>query len=189
MCLRMDQLPYAVLDNGRIERNTGKMVTHPKAAHFANSGLLDGLHSFAELEVRIAQLKSTKQRGDAFEVFSEAYLATQGVMQAKEVWSFDAIPRDLMRRYGIETQVDNGIDGVYETTDGTHVAYRSKFRTGRPNLTWRELSTFVGLSEQFNCRVTITNSDSLAASIWNRGEACFVFEVRTLSGSRQPTLM
>jgi hypothetical protein len=38
-------------------------------------GLFDGLDSFTELEVRIAALPTHQDRGDAFEVFAEAYLA------------------------------------------------------------------------------------------------------------------
>jgi hypothetical protein len=39
-----------------------------------------------------------------------------------------------------------GYDGVYKTWAGQHNASQSKFRTGRPALTWQELSTFMGLT-------------------------------------------
>jgi uncharacterized small protein (DUF1192 family) len=46
---------------------------HFKAAAFVNSQLFAGLTSFAQLETRIAALPDEKARGDAFEVFAEAY--------------------------------------------------------------------------------------------------------------------
>ena len=59
---------------------------HSKTQHFLSSKLFDGLDSFADLESRITALPTEKERGDAFEVFAEAYLATQKTAQAKEVW-------------------------------------------------------------------------------------------------------
>jgi hypothetical protein len=43
-------------------------------AAFVHSQLFAGLTSFAPLETRIAALPEEKARGDAFEVFAEAYL-------------------------------------------------------------------------------------------------------------------
>ena len=47
--------------------------THPKATPYLRSGLFDGLKSFRELEARISALATVQERGDAFEVFAEAY--------------------------------------------------------------------------------------------------------------------
>ena len=58
---------------------------HYRASTFARSGLFKKLGSFAELELRIAQLATEKERGDAFEVFVEAYLSTDEMVQAAEV--------------------------------------------------------------------------------------------------------
>jgi hypothetical protein len=52
---------------------------HSRANHFSASGLFSGLTSFDELEQRIVDLPTPQERGDAFEVFAEAYLATQKV--------------------------------------------------------------------------------------------------------------
>ena len=52
------------------------MPLHPKTREFAKSGLFAGLSSFEELEKRIAAIPENKGKGDAFEVFAEAYLAT-----------------------------------------------------------------------------------------------------------------
>lgn len=67
---------------------------HPKTAKFVRDGLFSDLKSFSQLEKRISKIKLEKERGDAFEVFAEAYLATQPIMQAKEVWPFDVAPRN-----------------------------------------------------------------------------------------------
>ena len=50
---------------------------HSKAGRFVQQKLFVGLSVFVELEQRIANLPDEKSRGDAFEVFAEAYLATQ----------------------------------------------------------------------------------------------------------------
>jgi hypothetical protein len=68
------------------------VARHNRANHFSASGLFSGLASFAELEQRIAKLSTVQERGDAFEVFAEAYLATQKVNQATEVWPHGAVP-------------------------------------------------------------------------------------------------
>ncbi|HYT60522.1 MAG TPA: hypothetical protein VEL06_10140 [Haliangiales bacterium] len=43
------------------------------------------MSDFIELEQRIADLPDEKSRGDAFEVFAEAYLATQRKHDAEKV--------------------------------------------------------------------------------------------------------
>jgi hypothetical protein len=55
---------------------------HRRTRHFVASGLFDEIGSFAELETRISALPTKQDRGDAFEVFAEAYLATQKIVAA-----------------------------------------------------------------------------------------------------------
>jgi predicted helicase len=54
---------------------------------------------------------------------------------------------------------------VLQTLLGQFNAYQVKFRTGRPALTWRELSTFIGLADSphIHSRVLLTNCDELPA--------------------------
>ena len=75
---------------------------HPKATHFLKSKLFDGLSGFTELEARIRALPTEKERGDAFEVFAEAYFTTQKTAQAKEVWPFDHVPIGVKRRLALD---------------------------------------------------------------------------------------
>jgi predicted helicase len=134
------------------------MARHPQATFFVQRQLFSGLTSFAELEQKIAALPEEKSRGDAFEVFAEAYLATQRKHDAAQVWPHSSVPLDILKNLGL-TQSDQGVDGVLQTLLGEFDAYQVKYRTGRPALTWRELSTFIGLADspRIHSRVLLTN--------------------------------
>src|SRR5947208_3200325 len=141
--------------------------THPKTRSCFQRGLFDGLTSFRELERRISGLGTKGERGDAFEVFAEAYLATVAVEKAKHVWSGASVPHSLRKRLAL-TIGDKGVDGIFETQLGEHHAYQAKFRTGRPSLTWDELSTFIGLADRVERRVLFTNCDRFADVVGQR---------------------
>ncbi|NQT37164.1 MAG: Helicase associated domain protein [Planctomycetes bacterium] len=139
---------------------------HGKTNRFI--GLFDGVTSFADLEDRISDLPTPKERGDAFEVFAEAYLATTRSVQAQQVWPGDAIPIPVMQQLNLPTG-DMGVDGVFRTTLGEYCAYQVKFRSRRPALTWTELSTFMGLTDHVGQRVLLTNCDDLPELMNERG--------------------
>ncbi len=145
------------------------MPLHPKAREFAKSGLFAGLSSFEELEKRIAAIAENKGKGDAFEVFAEAYLATQRKHEIGQVWPLDAAPMDLLKKLKLPLK-DYGVDGVARTALGGHQVYQVKFRSGRTPLTWEELSTFMGLSDspEIQSKVVITNCDELPVVINER---------------------
>src|SRR5580704_8263228 len=54
-----------------------------------------------------------------------------------------------------------GIDGIYETHDGSHVAYQVKYRQ-KQQLTFAEVAPFLGITEQFSDRVIFTNAERLS---------------------------
>src|SRR5450432_2388503 len=141
--------------------------THPKTRSYFQRGLFDGLTSFRELEGRISRLATKHERGDAFEVFAEAYLATVAVEKAKQVWPGASVPPSLRKRLAL-TIGDKGVDGVFATQLGGHHAYQVKFRTGRPSLTWDELSNFIGQSDRVDQRALITNCDRFADVVKER---------------------
>src|SRR6266481_1944674 len=143
--------------------------SHMAAGEFLQSGLFSGLSSFDELEDRIAALTEDWKRGDAFEVFAEAYLVTQRQHDASKVWPLSAVPIELLQRVSLLSQ-DYVIDGVFETTLGHYNAYQVKFRSNRPALTWRELSTFIALADSphIRSRLLITNCDDLPRVINER---------------------
>jgi len=117
---------------------------------------------FDELETRIVALPDEQARGNAFEVFAEAYLATQRKHDTANVWPHGSGPLEILKNLGL-TQQDQGVDGVLQTMLGQFNAYQVKFRTGRPALTWRELSTFIALADspRIHSRVLLTNCDEL----------------------------
>ena len=158
---------------------------HHRAEYFLNQGLFDGLTSFADLEARISVLPPppSKDRGDAFEFFAEAYLATQKTAQAQEIWPEDTVPLSVLRRLALPER-DMGADGVYQTTLGEYCAYQVKFRSGRPSLTWKELSTFMGLTEKVSERVLFTNCDGLP-KIMDERDGFFCIRGSDLDALRQ----
>ncbi len=140
---------------------------HAATKKFLKSGLFSGLRSFVELEQRIADLPTNGERGDAFEVFAEALFSTQTKYQAKMVWPDKTIPPQIAKRLLLPVK-DMGVDGIVETHSGDLIAYQVKFRSNRPALSWRELSTFVGLSEKADQRMIVTNCDNLAEIVKHR---------------------
>ena len=143
---------------------------HDKTNHLLKSGLLDNLKKFSDLEKRISKLPTEKERGDALEVFAEAYLATQTILQAKEVWTFDSVPPSLKRKFKLDSSRDMGVDGLLKTKTGEHHAYQVKFRSGRPSLTWTELSTFIGLADKTDQKLIFTNCNRIPPVLEKRDD-------------------
>ncbi|HIA67607.1 TPA: hypothetical protein EYN98_16425, partial [Candidatus Poribacteria bacterium] len=114
-------------------------LKHSKTKYFLNSGLFDDLTSFNQLESLIQNLPTNQDKGDAFEVFAEAYLAVQKQYQVQNIWSFDNIPLSIKQQLHVSEEW--GIDGVYQDIQQNLCAYQVKFRSNRDALTWRgELS-------------------------------------------------
>jgi predicted helicase len=153
-------LAEAIDNLGKLPRASTMRPRHRRAGQFVAKGLFEGLDTFRELEARIVALPTQQDRGDAFEVFAETYLATQKLVGAEEVWAADQVPIAVLQACRLPLQ-DLGADGVFKTWAGQYNAYQSKFRTGRPALTWQELSTFMGLTDQVGARVLFTNCDDL----------------------------
>ena len=135
---------------------------HDRASAYSRLGLFKRLSSFAELELRIAQLPTEKERGDAFEVFVEAYLNTDEMVQAAEVWVIGKVPGEIRRQLNLPSR-DYGYDGVFRTKLGELVPYQAKFRSDRASLPYAELATFFGISEKADRRVVLTNSIAISA--------------------------
>ena len=131
------------------------------------------MSSFAELEKRIAGLPSERERGSALEVFAEAWLATQRIPQAREVWPDSSAPPSLQQKLRLPLK-DMGVDGVFEAVANEPTCYQVKFRNGRPQLSWRELSTFFGLADAGCGRLVFTNCDEVASVAEDRPGVVFV---------------
>jgi superfamily II DNA or RNA helicase len=139
-----------------------QLPRHDRASTYARSGLFKGLASFADLESRIERLPTEQERGAAFEVFVEAYLSTDEMAQADEVWVGGKVPAEVRRRLNLPAR-DYGYDGVYRTKLDELVLYQAKFRSGRTSLPYTELATFFGVSEKSDRRVVLTNSIAISA--------------------------
>ena len=138
-------------------------ANHPKASHWIANGIFDRLGTFEEFEARVNRLAEEKDRGDAFEIFVEAYLATQPITQRVKHWVVGSVPLPLRERYRLPSD-GTGIDGIYEVHDGTHVAYQVKYRrSGR--LSFAEVAPFLGITEKFTDRVIFTNAATLSDKV------------------------
>ena len=140
---------------------------HSKARHWTATGIFDALSSFQDFEQRINGIAEEKDRGDVFEIFVEGFLATQPIMQCVNHWVVGDIPLTLRQQYNLPSDA-KGIDGVYESRLGTHVAYQVKYRQ-KGYLTFTEVAPFLGITERFTERVIFTNASELAEDALNRG--------------------
>ena len=68
---------------------------HVKARHWIATGIFDALTSFQDFEQRINGIAEERGRGDVFEIFVEAFLATQPIMQCVTHWVVGDIPLTL----------------------------------------------------------------------------------------------
>ena len=80
----------------------------------------------------------------------------------------------MRERYNLPSD-GTGIDGIYETHDGSHVAYQVKYRQNH-NLTFAEVAPFLGITEKFHDRVIFTNATALSHKAvvrtrWYSGDA------------------
>jgi len=149
-----------------------QLPRHDRASAYARSGLFKGLGSFADLENRIERLPTEQERGAAFEVFVEAYLSTDEMAQAEEVWVVGKVPSDVRRRLNLPAG-DYGYDGVFRTKLDELVPYQAKFRSGRTSLPYAELATFFGISEKADRRVVLTNSIAISEVAESRTAGSF----------------
>lgn len=136
------------------------MPLHSRARYWIENGIFNDLKSFADFEDRVNAVVAEKDRGDIFEIFIEGYLATQIITQRVQHWVVGNIPLDMRVRYNLPPD-GTGIDGIYETHDGSHIAYQVKYRRDH-NLTFTEVAPFLGITEKFHDRVIFTNATALS---------------------------
>ncbi len=141
---------------------------HKEAHVFLKKGFFDGLKTFRDFETRTEQLANTKEVGDAFEILVEAYLHLNPVLKANDVWLVGDVPSRIRTRLNLPTGT-KGIDGVYEDTDGNLIPYQAKYRTDKNILSYTEVSSFLGVTEEsLKDRVIFTNARELASDITKR---------------------
>ena len=69
------------------------------------------------------ELPTEQERGNAFEVFAEALLATQLKYQADEVWPDKMVPAAIRKKL-LLPEKDMGVDGVFQTLSGNFFVQR-----------------------------------------------------------------
>ncbi len=113
-------------------------------------------------------LSNTKEVGDAFEILVEAYLHLDPVLRAKEVWLVGNVPLSIRSRLNLPAD-SKGIDGVYQDAAGILIPYQAKYRTDKDTLSYTEVSSFLGVTEEsLQDRVIFTNARGMAGDIINR---------------------
>ena len=141
---------------------------HKEAHAFLKKGFFEGLKSFRDFEIRTEHLANTKEVGDAFEILVEAYLYLNPVLNAKDVWLVGKVPLSIRTRLNLPRDT-KGIDGVYEDAAGNLIPYQAKYRTDKDTLSYTEVSSFLGVTEEsLKDRVIFTNARDLASDISNR---------------------
>ena len=141
---------------------------HQEAASFVRRQFFVGLRSFQDFVARTEQLANTKEVGDAFEILVEAYLHLNPVLKAKDVWLVGDVPSRIRTRLNLPADT-KGIDGVFEDTDGNLIPYQAKYRTDKNVLSYTEVSSFLGVTEEsLKDRVIFTNARELAGDITKR---------------------
>ncbi len=89
-----------------------------------------------------------KQKGDLFEALVKAYLLLdpEYASKLKHVWLYCEVPQAVANKLQLPS-TDQGIDLIAETNDGEFWAVQCKYRQeADQSLTWREISTFTGLT-------------------------------------------
>jgi hypothetical protein len=80
-----------------LEPQTLTTPKHPRTAEFVAQGLY-AVNSFKELEARISTLPTDKDKGDALEVFAEAFFFTRRDVDPDKYWPQGRIPLSLYAR-------------------------------------------------------------------------------------------
>ena len=142
---------------------------HAQAPVLISQGVFDSIKTFRDFEQKVSALfeTNTKAQGDAFEIFVEAYLATQPILQCQETWLVGDIPVEIREELNLPND-SKGIDGVYKTMLDGLVPYQVKFRSNRPALGFNEVAPFLGITEKATDRLLITNCDTVAIDVQNR---------------------
>jgi superfamily II DNA or RNA helicase len=142
---------------------------HAQAPVLISQGVFDSVKTFRDFEQKVSDLGevNTKAQGDAFEIFVEAYLATQPILQCQETWLVGDIPVEIREALNLPND-SKGIDGVYKSMLDDYVPYQVKFRSNRPALGFNEVAPFLGITEKATDRLLITNCDTIAIDVQNR---------------------
>ena len=139
---------------------------HIKAGVFLKLKFFEDIEDFDQLNEKISDLPKV-QRGDAFEVFVEAWLNV--IRKEKNVLPSNKITPSMQKELELpETSAEVGWDGVFTAKNNVQVVYQAKYRTGKTQISWTELSTFFASTERSPYRCVITNINGVTSIAANR---------------------
>lgn len=107
-----------------------------------------------------------KLKGDVWELFCKLYL--QSTSKYKRVWLFKEIPSKAKEKIGLSNSTqDNGIDIVCKDFSGKYHSVQCKYRGHGERVCWKNLGTFIGLSERCKFRkiIVMTNSSGVTRKL------------------------
>ena len=111
--------------------------------------LISGSKSWNDLYQELSTNKQFTQKfkGDVFERVTQAYLLTLPEYKSKldKVWLNAEIPQQVLKKLNLPP-TDFGIDLVAKTKSNEYWTIQCKFKSTKNALTYKELSTFSGLS-------------------------------------------
>lgn len=133
-----------------------------------NKILKQKFKDWEELEKRIEQIETTKEKGDVFEQFAYAYFTYfKDIYQIKELFASPDIPEKYKVLYKLERK-DSGVDGLILKEDGTSVAYQVKFRAAGEAPSYDDLTSFWAESEHTTERCIFANCYSLPKQAYKK---------------------
>lgn len=134
--------------------------------------------SWSALEKEIEKIKDTTEKGDAFEQVCYFYfLFHKSLYQISEVYSPKIAGREIPKEIEETLKLshkDDGVDGVFVTTDGKYTAYQAKFRSNRKCPSSNELNHFWAEAEYADNRLVIANCPALPKDTEKRKRGCTV---------------
>jgi predicted helicase len=119
-----------------------------RARQSTTEGLIRQAGNWTGLWDRLVASNDAAQQGAAFERLTQLLLQTQPEYQSKlkHVWLLAEVPQEVRTQLCLP-QLDEGIDLIAETHEGTFWAIQSKFRSERDGtLTRKDLDTFTSLA-------------------------------------------
>ena len=144
------------------------MLRHKYISKIKKLGLFRDVESFAQIEEQIAgHSEDRNDRGDALEVFAEAFLTLGFNAPYKSVHPENVLTTEHFKRLRIKVSSDNvrGIDGVLETHTGELHTYQVKFGSKGETVPWNKLTGSDSASELADGLLVFTNLSQIDEDI------------------------
>lgn len=147
------------------------MIKHKYVNRVKKYGLFKGVNSFSDIQKQINNhSEEPKDRGDAFEVFAEAYLRLGINLPYKAVYPENKLTAKHFKRLKIASSDTNvkGIDGALETQSDEFHTYQVKYRSSGDSLSWNDLTGSVVASQNADALLIFTNVSDIDGDIAQR---------------------